>query len=90
MNKSLPWGWKCISNAWSSSLTYNLDSGNPIINLGINFPNNLNPDLTWEKLYSTNIGFDAVVFNNLSVTFDCYNKVAKAIIKSVVSVQNKK
>lgn len=62
MNKSLPSGWKCISTALSSSSIYNLDSGNPINNVGINFPNNPNPDLTWEKLYSTNIGFDAVVF----------------------------
>jgi len=34
-----------------------------------------NPDLTWEKTYQTNIGFDASFLNNrLSLTFDYFHK----------------
>lgn len=33
-----------------------------------------NPNLKWEQTSQTNIGFDAVLFNNFSVGFDVYNK----------------
>lgn len=33
-----------------------------------------NPDLRWEETSQTNIGFDAKIFKNVSVTFDWFNK----------------
>ncbi len=34
-----------------------------------------NPDLTWEKTYQTNVGFDASLLNNrLSLSFDYFHK----------------
>ena len=33
-----------------------------------------NPDLKWEQTSQVDVGFDANLFNNLSVTFDAYNK----------------
>jgi TonB-linked SusC/RagA family outer membrane protein len=42
------------------------------------FPSTLaNSKLKWESSVQTDIGLDAVVFNNLSVTFDWYNKTTK-------------
>ncbi|MDO5608957.1 MAG: TonB-dependent receptor [Capnocytophaga sp.] len=33
-----------------------------------------NPDLSWEKSYQTNFGLDALLFNQLSLTFEYYIK----------------
>ena len=33
-----------------------------------------NPDLKWEQTSQTNVGFDAVLFNNFTAAFDLYNK----------------
>lgn len=33
-----------------------------------------NPDLKWEQTSQTDVGFDAIVFTNFSVSFDAYNK----------------
>jgi len=33
-----------------------------------------NPDLKWEQTSQTNLGFDAVVFSNINVAFDVYDK----------------
>ncbi|GGB16358.1 SusC/RagA family TonB-linked outer membrane protein [Puia dinghuensis] len=33
-----------------------------------------NPNLKWEQTKQTDVGFDAVVMNNITVTFDAYNK----------------
>ena len=33
-----------------------------------------NPDLKWEQTSQTDIGFDAILFTNLTVGFDLYNK----------------
>jgi TonB-linked SusC/RagA family outer membrane protein len=42
-----------------------------------------NPDLKWESTRITNIGFDAVIFKNLSVTFDLYRKYTKDMLQFV-------
>ncbi len=83
-NEQTTAGWKYISTAGNNP-SYNLGNGanGQINNPGIAFPNLLNPDITWEKLYSTNVGFDALLFNNLTVTFDYYRKLTKGIIQSV-------
>ncbi|QJD95515.1 TonB-dependent receptor [Mucilaginibacter robiniae] len=40
-----------------------------------------NPDLKWESLHSTDLGFDAVIFKNLNVTFDLYRRLTKGMIQ---------
>ena len=43
-----------------------------------------NKDLTWEKTYTTGVGFDANLFNNrLRVIFDYYNKFTSNILYRV-------
>lgn len=39
-----------------------------------------NPDLKWEQTSQINIGFEASVFNDISVTFDWYKKVTSDIL----------
>ena len=39
-----------------------------------------NPNLTWEKNYSTNIGLDFTLFNRLSIVMDWYNRDTKDLI----------
>ena len=47
------------------------------------FPSQLaNPDLSWEKNYNFNIGFDARFFDRLGVTFDYYNRHTKDLLQS--------
>ncbi|PWK80428.1 TonB-linked SusC/RagA family outer membrane protein [Mucilaginibacter oryzae] len=42
-----------------------------------------NPNLKWEETHTTDIGFDATLFNNLSVTFDVYKKLTKGMLQQV-------
>ncbi|GAA4306728.1 SusC/RagA family TonB-linked outer membrane protein [Compostibacter hankyongensis] len=43
-----------------------------------------NENLSWEKVYTTSVGIDALLFNNtLSLTADYYHKMTKGIIQSV-------
>lgn len=43
-----------------------------------------NRQLSWEKVISTNAGFDAALFNNaLTVTFDYYDRRTEGILQSV-------
>src|SRR6185437_11349197 len=39
-----------------------------------------NPDLKWEQTKQVDVGFDAVVFNHLNVTFDAYNKTTDGLL----------
>lgn len=39
-----------------------------------------NPDLKWEQTTQVDVGFDAVLFNNLNVTFDAYNKKTSGML----------
>ncbi|HEV2481656.1 MAG TPA: SusC/RagA family TonB-linked outer membrane protein [Puia sp.] len=39
-----------------------------------------NPDLKWEQTKQVDVGFDAVVFNNLNITFDAYNKTTDGLL----------
>ena len=56
--------------------------------LGAFLPNFANTSLTWEKIKSTDIGFDAVLFDHLTFTFDYYNKTTYGIIQSVALPPN--
>jgi TonB-linked SusC/RagA family outer membrane protein len=42
-----------------------------------------NPDLKWEETRSSDIGFDATLFENLSVTFDVYRKFTKGMLQEI-------
>ncbi len=47
-------------------------------------PDFANVNLTWEKIRTTSLGFDAILFNNhLSLTAEYYNKSTYGIIQSV-------
>ncbi|HVY74828.1 MAG TPA: TonB-dependent receptor [Puia sp.] len=81
-NEQTSGGWKYVSIANVVAPSYN--SGNPnMVSPGIAFGSYANAELTWEKVHSGNIGFDAVLLNNvLNLTFDYYRKVTKGIIQS--------
>ena len=82
-NEQTTGGWSYLSVAGVVRPSYNL--GNPQqVNPAYAFSNFSNRDLTWEKLYTVNVGFDAVMFDNrFSLTADYYHKVTKGIIQSV-------
>lgn len=62
---------------YSVSTSYNGDSGILINQIG-------NKNLTWEKTYTTGVGFDAAFFKNrLRATVDYYNKNTSNIIYRV-------
>jgi TonB-linked SusC/RagA family outer membrane protein len=56
-------------------------SGNVTVGNSPNAPSN--PDLKWEETSQLNIGFDARLFNNISVAFDWYKKETTGILQSV-------
>lgn len=43
-----------------------------------------NPDLHWEQTASTDIGLDAQLFKNLTLTFDWYDKKTSGILRPIV------
>jgi TonB-linked SusC/RagA family outer membrane protein len=43
-----------------------------------------NPDLHWEQTASTDVGFDAQLFKNLTVGFDWFDKKTSGILRQVV------
>jgi TonB-linked SusC/RagA family outer membrane protein len=51
---------------------------------GISLPNYPNFELSWERVSTTNVGFDAVLFNNhINLTAEYYNRYTKGIIQNV-------
>jgi len=47
-------------------------------------PSFANTDLTWEKVKTTSLGFDAILFSNkVNLTIEYYNKLTYGIIQSV-------
>ena len=42
-----------------------------------------NPSLRWEQTSQTNIGFDALLFNSLNITFDYFKKKTSGILRPV-------
>lgn len=82
-NEQTTAGWKYLSVADVNPPSYNLGSPN-VNNVGVAFKVAPNPNITWEKKRSTNIGFDALLFNQtVTLTFDYYHNVTKGIIQSV-------
>jgi TonB-linked SusC/RagA family outer membrane protein len=43
-----------------------------------------NPDLRWEKTVSSDVGFDATLFNNVTLTVNWYDKKTSGILRPVV------
>ncbi len=79
--------YQFISNVGLSP-DYSLGSGNGnpygTQNQGARLPNFANTSLTWEKIKTTSIGFDALLFNrSLSFTAEYYSKTTFDIIQSV-------
>lgn len=57
-------------------------TGNPVP--GSSSPNFKNPNLTWEKVETSSIGFDAVLFkSHVNFTAEYYNKLTTDIIQDV-------
>lgn len=81
-NEQTTGGWEYIAVSPVNPPSYDLGTGLQQNNLGTAF-SFANTSLTWEKLRSANIGFDALFFRNFSVTADYYHKVTKGIIQSV-------
>lgn len=51
---------------------------------GVRLPNYPNFDLSWERVRTTNIGFDAVMFgNHVTLTAEYYNRYTEGIIQLV-------
>lgn len=82
-NENTTAGWKYLSAAGVVAPVYNLgQTSGPVPGIAFNtFPNE---PLTWEKVYNSNVGIDALLFSNsLSLTIDYYNRRTKGIIQSV-------
>ncbi len=83
-NEQTTGGWKYLSVSSATPPSYNTGVINSV-NPGVAFGNFANIDLTWEKIRSANVGFDAVLLNNkLNLTVEYFHKVTKGIIQSVI------
>ncbi len=57
--------------------------GNDIYTFG-NSPNAIaNPDLKWEQTAQTDIGFDASIYKDFTLTFDWFNKKTSGILATI-------
>jgi len=81
-NEQTTGGWGYLAVASVNPPSYNLGTGSQQNNLGTAF-SFANSSLTWERLKSTNIGFDALLLNSITFTFDYYHKVTNGIIQSL-------
>lgn len=59
----------------------NYSFGNGGLNNGYFLSGYSNPDLRWEETTQTNIGFDAILFNDFTFGFDWYNKKTTGILQ---------
>ena len=57
--------------------------GNNLINIGYSPNAPANPDLKWEQTTQSNVGFDAVLLRNFSLTFDVYQKKTTGMLLQV-------
>jgi TonB-dependent starch-binding outer membrane protein SusC len=74
-------GWQYTSVANVNPPSYVLGS-TQANNVGVAFGNFANTSLTWEKVRSGNIGFDASFLNGFSLTVDWYDKITSGIIQN--------
>lgn len=66
----------------SSGRNYPVGTGSYYIGYSPDAP--ANPDLKWEQTSQLNIGFDAILLKNLSVTVDWYKKKTTGILQTVI------
>ena len=52
-------------------------------NTGFRISQLANPIISWETLYNTNIGVDALLFGRLGITFDMYHKRSDGLLQNV-------
>jgi TonB-linked SusC/RagA family outer membrane protein len=57
--------------------------GNDNYTIGYSTSSPANPDLKWEQTSSFDAGFDAILFNSLSFTFDYYSKKTTGMLEQV-------
>ncbi len=78
-NDQFPRAFAYMSTISSYDKNYHFGTGDNEIPLQIGAsPDALaNPDLKWETSEQTNIGVDATLFNNFTLSFDYYNKKTK-------------
>jgi TonB-linked SusC/RagA family outer membrane protein len=91
-------GWGQLGNQNTRSFSYLLPVntypsyawGNDPAKPGIGYYSNAaavytipNKTLAWEKTTTSDIGFDAVILNNLDFSFDYYNKLTAGILQEV-------
>jgi TonB-linked SusC/RagA family outer membrane protein len=86
-NKETTQGFAYLSSV-NTSPDYSLGSGNGngfgTQLQGARLPNFPNFELTWEKVQTTNVGFDAVLFDNrVNFTAEYYNRLTNGIIQQV-------
>jgi TonB-linked SusC/RagA family outer membrane protein len=60
---------------------YNYVYGNNQLGIGYAPTQPSNPDLKWESVHQTDIGFDAVVFKNFNVSLDLYRKLTQGMLE---------
>ncbi|MDR6966864.1 TonB-linked SusC/RagA family outer membrane protein [Flavobacterium arsenatis] len=72
--------WRFVSTI-GGGRNYTLGTqGNVVAGFSPDAPSN--PDLRWEETIQTNIGFDATLFNNFTLSFDIFNKQTNGILKA--------
>lgn len=86
-NKETSQGFAYLSGV-NGTPDYALGSGlgNPFGTqlVGTRLPNYPNFDLSWERVRTTNVGFDAVLFNNhVTLTAEYYNRYTEGVIQLV-------
>jgi TonB-dependent starch-binding outer membrane protein SusC len=82
-NEQTTGGWAYASSAGIPPPSYNVGEPNGNV-MGIAFSSFPNADLTWERIKTANIGFDAVMLNNsVSFSAEYYHKLTKGIIQTV-------
>lgn len=75
VNGNLPSSLYGFYGTYSTSASYNDQSA--LVESTI-----ANPDLSWERNYSTNLGIDFGLFNRINVTLDLYNRDTKGLLMS--------
>ncbi|MXV50148.1 SusC/RagA family TonB-linked outer membrane protein [Pedobacter sp. HMF7647] len=57
--------------------------GNDQITIGNSITSPANPNLKWEEVHTSNVGFDAVLLSNFNLTVDLYRKLTKGMLQGV-------
>lgn len=73
VNGTQPWNYYDYMGLYSYGYKYAGKNG-------LDMSQVFNEDLTWEKNYATNVGFDVSLWNRLNITFDWYNRDTKDLL----------